>query len=183
MTRIALVVAAASNGVIGSRGAIPWHIPEDMRRFRSLTMGKPCIMGRKTWESLPKKPLSGRLNIVVTRDAGLAAPGAEVVPTFEAAVERAEREGADEIAVIGGAEIYRAALLLADLVHLTEIHAAFDGDARLPALSVEDWREASREEHLSGEGLRYAFVTLERVRVPRLMMRSQPGRGGANDHS
>jgi dihydrofolate reductase len=166
MTRIALVVAAASNGVIGARGAIPWRIPEDMRRFRSLTLGKPCIMGRKTWESLPKKPLPGRLNIVVTRQSRLEVPGAEVATTFEAAVGRAEREGPGEVAVIGGAEIYRAALAVADLVYLTEIHAQFDGDAHFARLNMDEWRETSREEKHSGEGLRYAFVTLVRIGNP-----------------
>jgi dihydrofolate reductase len=183
MTRIALVVAAASNGVIGARGAIPWHIPEDMHRFRSLTMGKPCIMGRKTWESLPKKPLPGRLNIVITRDSRLDAPGVDVAATFEAAVRRAEREASDEIAVIGGAEIYRAALAVADLVYLTEIHAEFDGDAYFSRPNADEWREMSREEKRSSEGLRYAFVTLARIRNPHMTIANEQGRGGEDGHS
>jgi dihydrofolate reductase len=146
-------------------------------------MGKPCLMGRKTWESLPKKPLPGRLNIVVTRAAGFAAPGAVVVNSVETAIQRAQRESADEIAVIGGAEIYRATLDRADVVHLTEVHAGFDGDARFPALNLDEWRETSREEQVPSEGLRYAFVTLERVRIPRPMVANQPGRGGADGHS
>jgi len=177
---MAIVVASASNGVIGAKGAIPWHIPEDMRRFRNLTLGKPCIMGRKTWESLPTKPLPGRLNIVVTRDSHLDAPGVEVAATFEAAVRRAEREAPDQVAVIGGGEIYRAALPMADLVYLTEIHAEFDGDAHFPPLNADAWREIAREEKHLGEGLRYAFVTLERIRNPHMTLANEQGGGGAD---
>ena len=110
MSRIALVVAKAANGVIGDRSRIPWRLPEDMRRFKQLTMGKPCIMGRTTWDSLPKKPLPGRLNIVVTRNPNFIADGAAVVHSFGDAIARGQSESADEIAVIGGEEIYRAAL-------------------------------------------------------------------------
>src|SRR5690348_2222346 len=101
MSRIVLVVARAANGVIGEKGKVPWRILEDMRRFKQLTMGKPCIMGRKTWDSLPKKPLSGRLNIVATRDPHFTAEGADVVHSFDEAVARANAESTGEIAVIG----------------------------------------------------------------------------------
>jgi dihydrofolate reductase len=163
MSRIALVVARAANGVIGDRGRIPWHIPEDMRRFRELTMGKPCIMGRKTWESLPKKPLPGRLNIVVTRDRRFAAEGAVVVHSFDEAVTRAEAESASETAVIGGEEVYRAALPRADVIYLTEVLAEFPGDARFPVLDPHEWRETAREDHVSARGLPYGFLILERI--------------------
>jgi len=167
MSAIALVVARAANGVIGANGGIPWHIPEDLRRFRSLTIGKPCIMGHKTWDSLPRKPLPGRLNIVVTRDRAFSAVEAVAAYSFEDALARAKAEKADGIAVIGGAEIYRAALALAELVHLTEIHAEFRGDACFPALDSCNWREIAREEHVAPNGLGYAFVTLERVTAQR----------------
>lgn len=164
MSRIALVAAMAANRVIGANGTIPWRIAGDMRRFRQLTMGKPCIMGRKTWESLPKKPLPGRLNIVATRNSHYSAPGACLVHSFNDAVARAQQEETDEIAVIGGADIYRAALPLAGVLHLTKLDAEFAGDAHFPAIEAAEWRETCREAHATEEGLRYAFVTLERVR-------------------
>jgi dihydrofolate reductase len=163
MSRIALVVARSANGVIGDRGRIPWRIPEDMQRFRQITMGKPCIMGRKTWQSLPKKPLPGRLNVVVTRERHFAAEGATVAHSFEEAMTRAESDSADEIAVIGGEEIYRAALPRADVIHLTEVLAEFPGDAHFPAIDPMDWQETLSEEHVSKSGLNYRFITLERV--------------------
>ncbi len=162
MSKIALVVARAANGVIGAKGGIPWRIPDDMRHFKRLTLGKPCIMGRKTWESLPKKPLADRLNIVVTRDPGFSAPGAVVAHSFDDALARAERDAPSEIAVIGGAAIYEAALPSAQVLHLTEVHAAFEGDVFFPDLPSADWRETAREEHVAPDGLRYAFVTRER---------------------
>jgi len=165
MSRIALVVAKAANGVIGDRSRIPWRLPEDMRRFKQLTMGKPCIMGRTTWDSLPKKPLPGRLNIVVTRNPNFIADGAAVVHSFGDAIARGQSESADEIAVIGGEEIYRAALLRADVIYLTDVLAEFPGDAHFPAIDPRAWRETFREEHVSDTGLRYRFLTLERIRV------------------
>jgi dihydrofolate reductase len=163
MSRVTLVVARAANGVIGDRGNIPWRIAEDMRRFRHLTMGKPCIMGRRTWQSLPKRPLPGRSNIVVTRDPDFAAPGATVMNSLASAISHARREGADEIAIIGGSEIYRAALPFADAIELTEVHADFDGDAYFPEFENAEWREVSREEHVTADGLAYAFIALERA--------------------
>jgi dihydrofolate reductase len=162
MSRISLVVARAANNVIGSRGGIPWHIPEDMRHFRAVTLGKPCILGRRTWESLPKKPLAGRLNIVVSRDPAYSATGALVAVSFDAALKYAQTEHPAEIAVIGGAEIYHAALPLADTIHLTEIEAKFDGDTYFVPIAEMDWREVAREEHVTDDGMRYAFVTLHR---------------------
>lgn len=163
MSRIALVAAKAANGVIGDRGRIPWRIPEDMRRFRQFTLGKPCIMGRKTWDSLPKKPLPGRLNIVVTRDQGFTAEGTVVAHSFEEAIRHAGL--ADEIAVIGGEQIYRAALPGADILYLTEVLADIVGDAYFPPINPAEWRETAREDHVANAGLKYRFLTLERVRT------------------
>jgi dihydrofolate reductase len=161
---VSLVIARATNGVIGQRGQIPWRIPADMKHFKAVTMGKPCIMGRKTWDSLPKKPLPGRTNIVLTRDTNVRADGAMLVRSFEDALARAKAEGAEEIAVIGGADVYRAALPLAGRIYLTEVHAAFDGDVALPVFNALEWKEAAREDHAAVEtgGLAFSFVTLER---------------------
>ena len=162
MSRIALVLAVADNGVIGDRGRIPWRVPEDMRRFRRLTMGKPVVMGRKTWESLPKRPLEGRTNIVVTRDPDFRADGAAVAPTLEAAFLLAGLEKPEEISIIGGAQIYLAALPLADTVHLTEVHIAPEGDVRMPPFDPGTWTETAREDRKTDAGLSYSYVTLER---------------------
>ncbi|HEY5046740.1 MAG TPA: dihydrofolate reductase [Rhizomicrobium sp.] len=164
MSEIALVVAIADNGTIGNAGRIPWRIPEDMRHFKALTLGKPCIMGRKTWESLPRKPLPGRTNIVVTRDSRFATDGAVVAHTLEKALEIAARENA-EIMIIGGAQIYAAALPRAGIVYLTEVHADYEGDAWLEGFDRAVWRETGREEHATGEGVGYSFVTLRRRSV------------------
>jgi dihydrofolate reductase len=157
---VSLVVAMADNGVIGKDGHLPWRIAGDMRRFKALTLGKPCIMGRKTWESLPKKPLPDRLNIVVTRDGDYRAEGATVVHSFDEAMMRAG--GADEICVIGGAELYRAALSRANLVHLTQVHGDIEGDTRMPLFDRMEWRETAREDHATPEGLRFSYVTLRK---------------------
>jgi dihydrofolate reductase len=160
MSRTALVLAMASNGVIGANGALPWRIAEDMKHFKAVTMGKPVVMGRKTWDSLPKKPLPGRTNIVVTRDREFTAQGAMVVHSLDEAL--AMTSGADETAIIGGADIYKQALSRADIVHLTQVHGAFDGDAHMPAFDPAAWRETAREDHATPDGLRYSFVTLAR---------------------
>lgn len=163
MNRMAIVVARATNGVIGDAGRIPWRISEDMRRFKQLTIGKPCIMGRKTWDSLPKKPLTGRLNIVVTRDPHFIPDGAMVAHGFDEAVARAQATSPTEIAVIGGEAIYRAALPRAEIIYLTEVLAEFPGDARFPPLNPAEWRESAREDHVSDAGPDYRFLTLERT--------------------
>ena len=160
MSVLSLVVAVADNGVIGNRGALPWRIPEDMRRFRTLTIGKPCIMGRRTWDSLPRRPLPGRMNIVVTRDRSFRADGAIVVHSLEDGIARAH--GAAEVMIIGGAEIYRAALEHAHRIELTEVHSTPEGDATMPPFDRADWRETAREEHVDASGLRYSYVTLAR---------------------
>jgi dihydrofolate reductase len=162
MSRIALVLAMADNGVIGAKGAIPWRIADDMRRFKAITIGKPIVMGRKTWESLPKKPLPGRTNIVITRDRAFRAAGATVVHSLDEAIARAESENPEEIMIVGGARIYLAALPRADVVHLTQVHGDFEGDARMPPFDHKFWRETAREDRATPEGLRYSYVTLER---------------------
>ncbi len=153
--RVSFVVARADNGVIGRDNALPWHIPEDLKHFRRLTLGKPVVMGRRTWESLGK-PLPGRHNIVVTRNAGFEAEGATVVPSLPAALAAAA--DAEEVMVIGGAALFAEALPLATRVHLTEVHASPDGDVTMPGLG-EGWREADRDDR---DG--HSFVTLERAR-------------------
>jgi dihydrofolate reductase len=151
---ITLILALADNGVIGRNGAIPWRISDDLKRFKQLTLGKPVVMGRKTWDSLPKKPLPGRRNIVATRQEGWQAEGAETM-TLEAALAQ------PDVFVIGGAEIYRAALPRAARIELTEVNRAFDGDARF-AFDRSAWTELAREEHVTPDGLAYCFLTLER---------------------
>lgn len=154
---ITLHLARADNGVIGKDGKMPWHLPADLKRFKAQTMGKPLIMGRKTFESFPN-PLPGRRHIVLTRDAGWSAPGAEVAHSVEEALALA---GAGDVAVIGGAEIYALFVARAAAVALTEIHLAPEGDARVPAFT--GWRELAREDFpAEGERPSYSFVTLVR---------------------
>jgi dihydrofolate reductase len=152
---VTLILAAAENGVIGKDGAIPWHIADDLKRFKALTMDKTIVMGRKTWDSLPKKPLPGRRNIVVTWQKNWQAEGAETMQ-LEKALDQPE-----EVFVIGGAEIYRAALPRASRIELTEIHKAFDGDAAF-VFDRKTWTETAREDQVTPEGLAYSFVTLTR---------------------
>jgi len=160
--QIVLVYARAANGVIGRDGKLPWRLPADMRHFKALTLGKPMIMGRKTFESFPA-PLPGRRHIVLTRDTAWSAPGAEVAHDVDAALALAGRsEDSGEVAVIGGAEVYALFANRADRIELTEIHADFAGDTAMPPPGPE-WREAQREEHPALEGRpAYAFVTLAR---------------------
>lgn len=153
-----LVYARAANGVIGRDGALPWRLPADLRRFKAMTMGKPMIMGRKTFDSFPS-PLPGRRHIVLTRDTAWQAEGAEVAHSVEDALALA---GGGDVAVIGGAEIYRLFLPLARRIELTEIHADYPGDTAMPATGPE-WRETAREEHQAdGDYPAHAFVTLVR---------------------
>ena len=152
MPRIVFYLARARNGVIGRDGALPWRIPADLRRFKAMTMAKPMVMGRKTFDSFPA-PLPGRRHIVLTRDPAWSACGAEVAHTPDAAIALAG--DGPEIAVIGGAEIFAALLPRADRIELTEVHDSPDGDAVVPPF--DGWREAAREDH---DG--YSFVTLVR---------------------
>lgn len=156
---ITLILAMAENGVIGNKGAIPWRIADDMKRFKALTLGKPVVMGRKTWDSLPRKPLPDRTNIVVTRQPGWSADGAVTASSLDDALSKAD--GAAEVMVIGGGEIYRAALAHADRIELTEVHGAFDGDAHF-AFDRASWRETARDSRTTPDGLAYSYVTLTR---------------------
>lgn len=146
---ISYVVAVSRNGVIGREGGLPWHISSDLKRFKEITMGKPVVMGRKTWESLPRKPLPGRRNIVITRQPGFVAEGAEVAATAEQAL--ALCGGAPEVAVIGGGEIYRLFWPLVDRLYLTEVDLEVEGDTHFPPVSASEWREVGREVHPRGE--------------------------------
>lgn len=162
MPEVVLVAAVAANGVIGRGGGIPWHLPDDMRRFRELTIGHPVVMGRRTWESLPARfrPLPGRRNIVVSRASGTPGDGAEWVRSLDEALALAA--GEERVGVIGGAALYAAALPLADRLELTEIGRAIDGDTRFPDWDRDAFAETAREQHRSDDGLPYAFVTYVR---------------------
>ncbi|EJL35137.1 dihydrofolate reductase [Novosphingobium sp. AP12] len=156
---IFLIYARAANGTIGRDGTLPWRLPADLRRFKALTMGKPMIMGRKTFDSFPS-PLPGRRHIVLTRDAAWSAPGAEAAHSVAEAIAMA---GDGEVAVIGGAEIYALFLGRADRVELTEVHADYEGDTYMPPLATE-WHETARDEHQAdGSHPAHAFVTLARA--------------------
>jgi dihydrofolate reductase len=133
---ISLVYAQSRNGIIGADGGLPWRLPSDLKRFKETTLGKPIIMGRKTWEGLPRKPLPGRVNIVVTRQSSFAAEGAVVVGSVADALARAGE--ASEVCVIGGGEIYRMFLPLADRIYLTLVDADVEGDTRGPDLVAGD---------------------------------------------
>ncbi len=162
MSRIALVVAVSRNGVIGRDGGLPWHISSDLKRFKTITMGKPVIMGRKTWESLPRKPLPGRQNIVITRQKNYAAEGCVVVADVAAALLAAG--DVEEVAVIGGGEIYRRFFALTDRIYLTEVDLDVAGDTHFPQLDPKEWRETAREIHAAGANDSAGFVlrTLDR---------------------
>jgi dihydrofolate reductase len=151
---IAIYVAIAENGVIGRDGGLPWRLSADMRRFKADTMGKPIVMGRKTWESFPRKPLPGRQNIVITRDRAYRAEGAEIVHSLEEALARA-REGdmaaAGETGVIGGAEIFAQALPLADRLHITHVLASVEGDVLFPPIDPAEWRVIRQQDIPAGE--------------------------------
>ena len=158
--RVYLVAAVAANRVIGANGKLPWHLPEDLKHFKTLTLGHPVVMGRKTWESLGKA-LPGRENIVVTRAPGYAAPGASVASSLDAAL--ALCAGEPKVFVIGGGELYAAALSVADGLMLTEIQRDYAGNARFPAYDRAAWRETQRTPHTGADGLRFDFVLYEKA--------------------
>jgi dihydrofolate reductase len=168
VTQIVIIAAVAENGVIGQGGTMPWRLKSDMRHFRALTMGKPVVMGRKTYLSTSVKPLPARTNIVVTRDANFTAPGALVARSLEIALEVARgdalRRGSD-IMVIGGAEIYAQAMPLADRLEITRIHMNPQGDTAFPPIDPAVWREAAREPHPAGEGDDAAFDFVSYVKA------------------
>ena len=156
---IFLILARATNGVIGMNGDLPWRLPVDLRHFKSLTHGKPMIMGRKTFESLPGL-LPGRRHIVLTRDTEWEVDGAEPVHSVEEALKTAN---APHIAIIGGAEIYRSFLSMADRICLTEVHIAPEGDTRIEPFDLSIWQETERENHdAKDDKPAFSFVTLER---------------------
>ncbi len=165
--KIVLVVAVARNGVIGRDGDLPWRLPSDLKRFKQLTLGKPVLMGRKTWESIGR-PLPGRPNIVITRDAAFSAPGAEVVSSLEEGLAAARREagrlGVDEVCVIGGGQIYAQAFDRADILHVTHVEADVEGDARFPDIDPVVFEKAVEEPIPQGEKDSHAmrFVTWRR---------------------
>ncbi len=165
---VALILARADNGVIGRAGGLPWHLSGDLKFFKAQTLGKPVVMGRKTYQSIGR-PLPGRPNLVVTRDAAFRPEGVEVFAAVDAALERAQalaaESGAQEVMVIGGGEIYALTLPLARRIYLTEVHACPEGDTTFPDLNPAAWRETRRDPPVSGgEGQPdYSIVVLERV--------------------
>ena len=161
---IVIIAAVAKNRVIGKDNRLLWNIPEDMAHFKALTTGHTVVMGRKTWESLPDafRPLPGRVNIVVSRNAAYPAVGATVVGSLPDALTAAG--DTDIVFVMGGAELYRQALPLADRLLLTEIDQAYDGDAFFPEFDRNTWTETARDARVAESGLAFAFVTYQRVR-------------------
>jgi len=159
-----IIVAMSENGLIGHEGDLPWRLSEDLRRFKEITMGKPIIMGRKTWESIGR-PLSGRPHVVISRDPNYAAEGVDVVHSFKQALARAHELGSAEIMVIGGADIYRLALPDADRMYVTEVHSEFEGDTHFPEFDRNEWRESGREGPFSADNnnLTFSFVKFDRV--------------------
>ena len=155
-------VARASNGVIGAGGGLPWKLKSDLAIFRRVTMGKPVIMGRRTWDSLPRKPLPGRTNIVLSRDGSFEPHGAVVCEDFSEAVqigrEQAVEDGVDEVCVIGGAEVFALALPRAHRLYVTEVEAEPQGDVMFPSFDEASWRETQREAHPAGPDDDHAFV-------------------------
>ena len=165
MTRILLTagpIARARNGVIGKDGTLPWRLKTDLANFRAVTMGKPVIMGRKTWDSLPRKPLVGRTNIVLSRDGSFEPVGCVVCEDFAEAVaiarEQAEEDGASEVCVIGGASLFEMALPKARRLYLTEVDAEVAGDVVLAPIDETRWREVRSERHEAGPDDEYAFT-------------------------
>jgi len=162
-------IARARNGVIGRGGALPWRLKSDMAIFRAVTMGKPVIMGRKTWDSLPKRPLIGRMNVVLSRDGSFEPKGAVVCETFNDAVaiarEQAEDDAQSEVCVIGGASLFALALPKAKRIYLTEVDADIEGDVTLDPFDESKWTEVRRQAYPAGEGDEFAFTfrVLERA--------------------
>ncbi len=163
--RVSAVVAASDNGVIGRDGGLPWHVSSDMKLFKEITMGKPVIMGRRTWDSLPRRPLPGRRNIIITRQAEFAAEGAQLARSVDEALGLCA--GEQEVSIIGGGQIYADAMPRTDRIYLTRIHLEAEGDTFLPDLPEEDWREVERRRFAKGERDDAAFtlIVLDRVRA------------------
>lgn len=159
---ISIIVAAAENGAIGSHNRLPWHLPDDLKRFKALSMAKPIVMGRRTFDSIGR-PLPGRANIVISRQPGLAIEGVAVVQSLDAALAAAG--SVPEVVVIGGAQIFQQVLPRTATIHLTRVHAHVPGDVFFPQLEPAQWREAAVEHHAADERHQYAFsfVTLQRI--------------------
>jgi dihydrofolate reductase len=159
---ISLIVACGRNNVIGNRGGMPWYLPADLKHFKSLTMGKPIVMGRKTYQSIGK-PLPGRTNIVITRDPKFTAEDVRIANSLEGAIEQASAFG-NEIMIIGGGQVYKAALPNAERIYMTRIELEPEGDVFFPDIGEADWRSTTLEEHpASGDAPAYAFLCLERI--------------------
>src|SRR5258706_4270851 len=159
--RISIIVAMAKNRVIGANNALPWHLSVDLRRFKALTMGHHIIMGRKTFESIGR-PLPGRIILVISRNPKYRAVGVKVVHSLPAALSATEDD--NEAFIVGGEQIYRESMLIANRIYLTEIEKEFQGDSFFPPLAADTWRALGRETHQdSATGLSYAFVTYERM--------------------
>jgi dihydrofolate reductase len=158
--RIAYVVAMDDNRLIGRNNDLPWRLPDDMRWFREQTMGKPCIMGRKTYDSLPDRfrPLPGRLNVVVTRNADYQASGAVVVHSVENALQAAG--DAEEVIIVGGADLFRRLMPVVDRLYLTQVHGTAEGDVFFPPFDQQSWREIYRQEHPADDRHPFAFTWL-----------------------
>jgi len=156
MTQLSIIVAVAHDRVIGVNNTLPWHLPEDLKRFRALTMGHHIIMGRKTYDSLGRL-LPGRTTVIVTRNENYQVEGALVANSLEDAIALCEND--DEVFLIGGAELYQAGLKLAHKLYITEIELDVVGDAFFPALVSEEWQETEREAHTSEKGLNFNYVT------------------------
>jgi len=165
--KISLIVAVSRNGVIGVDNQLPWHLPEDLKYFKSVTMGKPIIMGRKTYDSIGR-PLPGRTNIVITRDSSWQAEGVEVAQTLAQAMTLGRlacaNAGADEAMVIGGEQIYRMTLPAADRLYLTEVQAEVEGDAFFPEFEIKEWQQVSEQLPELTDTHPYRFLILERIK-------------------
>lgn len=159
---LSIIVAVADNGVIGSGNQLPWRLPDDLKRFKALSLGKPIVMGRKTFDSIGR-PLPGRLNVVISRQPGLQIPGCTVVTSIDEAIAAAQP--APEVVIVGGADIYRQVLPQVRVIHLTRVHATVEGDVIFPELKDQEWREVAKEYHPADERHAHAFTfsTLERV--------------------
>lgn len=171
LVEIVIIAAVPKNGVIGADNDMPWHLSSDLKRFKQITLGKPVVVGRKTFLSFGGKPLPGRPHIVISRDPDYAPEGAEPATSLEAALERAKEIaaelGADEIAVIGGGLIYRQAMAFADRLEITEIDASPEGDTLFPAIDSDEWSETAREHGVRTEkdSADFAYVTYRRKRT------------------
>ena len=160
--QLSIIVAVAENNVIGAGNQLPWRLPDDLRRFKALSLGKPVVMGRRTFDSIGR-PLPGRTNIVISRQPGLRIDGCVVTPSVDAAFAAAQP--APEVIVIGGAEIYRQVLPRTNRIHLTRVHARIEGDVFFPELRAEEWREVDIEHHPADDrhAHPFSFITLERI--------------------